>query len=215
MDYTKYIHQEGEDMDSCLMEAAPEMYLREKLLREGPDPDRVYTMEDIEALPEEIQAELNDGKIFYMQMPTASHQDVAGGMYLAVANYIRAKRGNCKVYIPPYGVYLNNDDKTFFVPDLTVICDRDKLDEKGCHGAPDWIVEVTSPSTKKRDYGLKLFRYRDAGVREYWIIDLQQRIVMVYVFDTEPEDAGIYSFEDEITPSLYPDLKIRIADMLG
>ena len=112
-------------------------------------------------------------------------------------------------------MYLNNDDKTFFVPDLTVICDRDKLDEKGCHGAPDWIVEVTSPSTKKRDYGLKLFRYRDAGVREYWIIDLQQRIVMVYVFDTEPEDAGIYSFEDEITPSLYPDLKIRIADMLG
>ena len=93
--------------------------------------------------------------------------------------------------------------------------DTDKLDEKGCHGAPDWIVEVTSPSTKKRDYGLKLFRYRDAGVREYWIIDLQQRIVMVYVFDTEPEDAGIYSFEDEITPSLYPDLKIRIADMLG
>lgn len=54
-----------------------------------------------------------------------------------------------------------------------------------------------------------------AGDREYWIIDLQQRIVMVYVFDTEPEDAGIYSFEDEITPSLYPDLKIRIADMQG
>ena len=213
MDYTKDIHYE-EDLQACAMEVAAEYILREKLLREGPDPDRVYTMADIEALPPGMRAELDDGKIFYMESPTATHQEIAGEMYLAVANHIRAKRGNCKVFIPPYGVYLNNDDKTFFEPDLTIICDRSKLDEKGCHGAPDWIVEVTSPSTKKRDYGMKLSRYRNAGVREYWIIDPQRRIVMTYVFDASPEEVGIHPFEDEISPLLYPDLKIRVADMV-
>ena len=214
MDYREFMNREEYDPQLMAMEAAQDLQLREKLLGEEPDPDRVYTVADIADLPEGLFAELDDGKVFYMDAPAATHQEIAVEMHLAVANHIKAKGGGCKVYIPPYGVYLKNDDKTYFLPDLTVICDHSKLDEKGCHGAPDWIVEVTSPSTKKRDYGMKLFRYRTAGVREYWIIDPQRRTVMVYVFDAKPEDASLYSFEDEISPSLYPDLKIRLADVV-
>ena len=102
---------------------------------------------------------------------------------------------------------------TFLLPDLTVIGDRDKLDEDGCHGAPDWVIEVISPSTSKRDYGKKLFLYRDAGVREYWVIDPARRIIMVYLFGQE-EEAAIWRFEDEVPCSIYPDLTIRLADFL-
>ena len=139
-----------------------------------------HTIADIEALPEDERAELIDGEIYYMATPTRTHQKLAGEMYFAVNSYIRSHGGECEVYIPPYAVFLNADDSIYVEPDLTVICDRSKSEERGCVGAPDWIVEVVSPSSKRMDYAVKLFKYRSAGVREYWIINSEKRKPSVF-----------------------------------
>ena len=173
-----------------------------------------YTIDDIRALPEGIRAELVDGKIYYMTCPTWTHQKIIGKMYQTVANYIDAKGGPCEVCLSPFAVYLNADDSIYLEPDLSVICDKNKLDDRGCHGAPDWIVEVVSPGSRKMDASIKLFKYRDAGVREYWMIYPERRLVMVHIFQKDSEDAALYSFEDKIPSFLYPDLKIRLADMV-
>ena len=75
------------------------------------------------------------------------------------------------VYPAPFAVFLNQDDKTYVEPDVTVVCDADRLDDKGCNGAPDWIVEIVSPGSYRMDYLIKLFKYRTAGVKEYWIVN--------------------------------------------
>ncbi len=197
----------GRAMDGCafrLREPAAEYKVEKK----------VYTIEDIYSLPDGVRAELIDGQLFYMASPTRTHQKIVGGMYLAVAGYIRSRGGRCEVYIPPYGVFLNGDDSTYVEPDLTVICDLDKSEEKGCIGAPDWIVEVVSPSSKRIDYSIKLFKYRTAGVREYWIINPEKRIILVYSWKDGQESVDMYSFEDKIDAGIYPDLQIRLADLL-
>ena len=173
-----------------------------------------YTIEDIYALPEGVRAELIDGEIYYMATLTRTHQKIVGEMYLAVAGFVRSHGGACEVYIPPYAVYLNADNSIYLEPDLTVICDPAKSEDKGCVGAPDWVVEVVSPSSKRMDYLLKLFKYRTAGVREYWIINPEKRIVSVYSWIEGHESADMYSFGDEIPSGIYPDLKIRLADVV-
>ena len=185
--------------------------LKEPAAVYGPE-KKIYTIEDIYALPAGVRAELIDGEIYYMASPTRTHQKIAGAMHLAVAGYIRSHGGECEVYIPPYGVYLNRDNSVYLEPDLTVICDPSKSEEKGCVGAPDWVVEVVSPSSKRMDYLIKLFKYRTAGVREYWIINPEKRIVQVYSWSDGHESAEMYSFEDEIPSGIYPDLRIRLAD---
>ena len=96
---------------------------------------------------------------------------------------------------------------------MSVVCDPNKVDDKGCHGAPDWIIEVVSPATQSRDYGIKLFKYRTAGVREYWIINPMKETVNVYDFETEKNTAQ-YSFDDEISVCIYPGFTIKILDFL-
>jgi Uma2 family endonuclease len=199
-------HLLSEEPDSALMiREAASAYKSEK---------RTYTIEDIYALPDGVRAELIDGEICYMATPTRTHQKLAGEMYFAVNSYIRSHGGECEVYIPPYAVFLNADDSIYVEPDLTVICDRSKSEERGCVGAPDWIIEVVSPSSKRMDYAVKLFKYRSAGVREYWIINSEKRIVMVYSWNHEHESVDMYSFEDEIPAGIFPDLRIRLADVV-
>ena len=176
--------------------------------------ERRYTIEDVYALPEGVRAELINGKLYYMATPTRTHQKLAGGMHLAVANYIRSKNGTCEVYIPPFAVFPFGDEETYLEPDLTVVCDLSKLDEEGCHGAPDWVVEVLSPGTGSKDMSIKLFKYKAAGVREYWILDPERKMVIVYNFEGREESAAIYSFENEISSVIYPELTIRPADFL-
>ena len=176
----------------------------------------VYTIQDIYDLPDGVRAELMDGNIYFMATPTRLHQKITGEMHLAVANYIRSRGGKCEVYIPPFSVFLFGDDSTYVEPDLSVICDPSKLDDRGCVGAPDWVVEVLSPSSTKMDCMKKLIKYRNAGVKEYWIIHPEKRIVTVYLFssDEKKEAVTIYSFEDKIPCSLFPDLLIRLADVV-
>ena len=168
------------------------------LLRESAPPysvEREFTIEDIYALPDGVRAELMNGKLYYMATPTRTHQKLTGGLFLTVANHIRSKNGSCEVYIPPFAVFPFNDEKTYLEPDLTVVCDLSKLDEKGCHGAPDWVIEVLSPGTRGKDMGIKLFKYRNAGVREYWILDPERKSVIVYNFEGPEELCSLYHFD--------------------
>lgn len=93
-------------------------------------------------------------------------------------------------------------------PDLSVICDLSKLDDGGCHGALDWIIEIVSPSSKSRDYMIKLFKYCTAGVREYWIVNPTKELITVYGFEMDTVEQ--YSFGEEIPVGIYDGFAIRV-----
>ena len=176
--------------------------------------ERNYTIKDIYALPEGQRAELIDGRMYMMAPPNTRHQQLVSEFTITIGSYIRSKGGNCKVFPAPFAVFLNEDDRNYVEPDISVVCDKNKLDEKGCNGAPDWIIEITSPSNPENDYNIKLFKYRTAGVREYWIVNPRTKTVTVYDFEKE-ERSNQYNFEDNISVCIYEDLCINIADLLS
>lgn len=175
--------------------------------------ERLYTVDDIYALPEGERAELVDGRIYYMASPTRNHQLIAVELITVINSYIKANGGSCEPYIAPFAVFLNKNKLNYFEPDISVICDKYKLTDKGCNGAPDWIIEIVSPSSIRMDYSVKLFKYRTAGVREYWIINPMKKVVQTYVFEGE-EDANMYFFGDEISVYIFDGLIIKISDLL-
>ena len=148
-----------------------------------------------------------------MAPPNRIHQKIVINFSAKIHDYIQNNHGSCEVYPTPFAVFLNADDKTYVEPDISVICDPSKLDDRGCNGAPDWIIEVASPGTKRIDYGIKLFKYRSAGVREYWIVNPMKQTIQTYFFG-DVEDSNQYSFDDEISVGIYDDLKICIVDLL-
>ncbi len=176
--------------------------------------ETTYTVEDIYNLPDGERAELIDGQIYYMApTPSRIHQDLAGKMYATILQYIKTNGGKCEPYIAPFAVFLNKDDLTYVEPDVSVICDPNKLNDKGCNGAPDWIIEIVSPSSKRMDYLTKLFKYRTAGVKEYWIVNPMQRQISTYFFG-EQENADQYSFDDDVLVGIYPGFTINIGELL-
>lgn len=172
-----------------------------------------YTIDDIYALPEGQRAELIDGQIYDMAPPSPMHQELVMELSATLRDYIKKNGGPCKVYPAPFAVFLNEDDRNYVEPDISVICDSSKVDNRGYQGAPDFIIEIVSPSSQRMDYLTKLFKYRTAGVREYWIVNPLQRTVQVYSFEGT-EDSIQYSFDDEITVTIYGDLKICVANLL-
>lgn len=175
--------------------------------------DKFCTVKDIYALPDGQRAELIEGQMYMMAPPTRIHQHLVMNISAMIHDYIKAKDGSCLVYPAPFAVFLNADDRNYVEPDISVVCDREKLNEKGCNGAPDWIIEIASPSTSRLDYGIKLFKYRTAGVREYWIVNPETRTVNVYDFEQE-KGTNQFSFDSTISVCIYEDLSIRIADLL-
>lgn len=171
--------------------------------------EEVYTIDDIYALPDGQRAELIDGKIYYMAPPSWKHQKISGYLYSEIYNYIKNNNGDCEALAAPFAVFLNEDDINYVEPDISVICDQSKLDDKGCHGAPDWIIEIVSPSSKPRDYLTKLFKYRTAGVREYWIVDPDKQMIMVYGFEKDTVEQ--YNFEEDIPVGIYEGFIITLA----
>lgn len=170
-----------------------------------------YTVEDIYALPDGERAELIDGQIYYMAPPSRTHQRLVHLFDREIGSYIKANKGKCEVYPAPFSVFLNEDDKNYVEPDISVICDPNKLNDKGCNGAPDWVIEIVSPSSKRMDYSTKLFKYRTAGVREYWIVDPARDRITVWNF--ENDDSEEYSFKDKVKAGIYPDLYIDFAEI--
>lgn len=170
--------------------------------------EQTYMVEDIYALPDGERAELMDGNIYYMDPPSRKHQDILFSLSRKIADYIDSKNGDCKIYLAPFAVFLNADDKTYVEPDISVICDSSKLNDKGCVGAPDWIIEIVSPSSRKMDCYKKLFKYHAAGVRNYWIVDPDKRIVTVY--DFEHDNMEEYSFGDDVPVGIYEGFFLNI-----
>ena len=170
-----------------------------------------YTVADIEALPEGERAELIDGELFMMASPTLTHQELLMRISSTIWNYISEHKGGCRVLPAPFAVYIKNDDRHFVEPDISVICDEKKLDEKGCHGAPDWVIEIVSPTSGQMDYVRKLALYQTAGVREYWIVDPQRETVTVYDLENGREP-GEYSFSEQIKAGIYEDLYLNLAE---
>ena len=167
---------------------------------------KTYTEEDYYNLPEDVRAELINGQFYDMSAPSTLHQKILSRLHAAIFNYISTKGGNCEVLPAPFAVRLLNDKKTIVEPDISVICDPDKLTDKGCNGAPDWIIEIVSPSNPSHDYITKLSLYQEAGVREYWIVDAQSKYIHVYNMETG--NLGVYSFNDTVKANIYDDLFI-------
>lgn len=167
-----------------------------------------YTVNDIYALPDGERAEIMDGTIYYMAPPGRFHQQISMFLTNKISRYIEEHQGGCEIYAAPFAVFLNKDDRNYLEPDISVICDTSKLDEKGCHGAPDWVIEIVSPGSRTRDYFKKLFKYASAGVREYWIVDPDRQRVTVYNFEAETTEE--YAFGEEVPSGIYEDFKVTL-----
>ena len=160
------------------------------------------TLDDYMALPEGTRIELIDGIFYDMAGPTFIHQRIGGMIFNTFENFIHENGGDCLPSIAPTDVRLDCDDKTMVQPDVLVVCDRSKVTRQRIEGAPDLIVEVLSTSHWYNDMILKMRKYRNAGVREYWIVVPEQQAILVYHFEKTPEVAQ-YSFEDQVPVGIW------------
>ena len=175
---------------------------------------KLYTEEDYYNLPENTRAELIEGNLVYNQTaPSRIHQSILGDLFTVIHNYLKEKNGTCRVYPAPFAVKLKKDRCTIVEPDISVICDRSKLTDRGCTGAPDWIIEIVSPGSSSHDYVLKLNLYADAGVRKYWIVDPGKKRIFVYHLEQEHFEVETYTFDDLVPSGIYPDLKIDFSNL--
>lgn len=173
-----------------------------------------YTIEDIYALPEGQRAELIDGQIYDIALPNMIHQRIVTRLSSIIDTHIRQKNDLCEVFVAPFAVFLNADNKNYVEPDISIICDKNKLDEYGCNGAPDWVIEIVSPSSRRMDYITKSALYSDAGVKEYWIVDPKKETTLVYHFE-EDVAPTMYPFNAPVPFGLFPDLTVTISKLLG
>ncbi len=175
---------------------------------------RIYTSKDYWNLPDGQRAELIDGTLYDMAPPNRIHQQLVYELGWQIGNHIKTHHGSCSVYPAPFAVDLSANDKTWVEPDISVICDPEKFTDRGCKGAPDWIIEIVSPDSVRTDYGIKLFKYRTAGVREYWIVNPMLKTVLTYSFEGQ-EDAGHFSFDDVICSKVLEPFQVRINDLFA
>jgi Uma2 family endonuclease len=168
--------------------------------------------------PEDERWELIDGVPFDMTpAPSPRHQEILGELHRQISNYLLDK--TCKVYVAPFDVRLpaaaqkEDDTDTVLQPDISVICDLDKVDDRGCLGSPDWVVEIVSPATAQRDMKEKFLAYERFGVKEYWIIHPMEQILMV--FKRQPGGRygrpDVYSPGDKVEPGVLPGFSIDLS----
>ena len=161
------------------------------------DRQGTYTIDDYYALPDEKRVELIDGVFYDMAAPTTIHQSIAGFLHKKFLDFVMANKGPCFPFISPVDVQLDCDDKTVVQPDVLVVCDRTKYKNGRVFGAPDLVIEVLSPSTRRKDMQLKMYKYAGAGVREYWMVDPEKKLIVQY----DLEHLGIpaiYNFQSVI-----------------
>ncbi len=181
--------------------------------------DKKYTYGDYRRWPDDERWELIDGVAWNMSpAPYRRHQEISGRLFYAVYGFLGNK--DCKVYTAPFDVLLpgvneqDEDDVTTVVqPDILVICDKNKLTEKGCTGAPDWIVEIITPNTAKKDIDIKFHLYERHGVLEYWVVDPGNKYIQVYLLDEKgkyPEEPQVSVSGDSISCSVLAGLVIQL-----
>lgn len=172
----------------------------------------IATLEEYEAVSEDIRAEVFDGQIYYMASPSQEHQTILTELLVSLRNYLRTKGGGCQVFPAPFDVKLSTKPLTIVQPDILIVCDKDKLDGKRCNGAPDFIIEIVSPGNPADDYIRKLYYYKNAGVREYWIVDPRRKTVTVNYFEGNMLNIQ-YSFDSIIKVNIYNDLLLNFSDV--
>ena len=173
-----------------------------------------FTVDDYRSLPDGPRYELIDGVLYQLNAPTTEHQAVLFDLAMAFGSYIKSQNGECRPFFAPLDVQLDCDEYTMLQPDFLVVCDPDKIKDWGIWGAPDLTLEVLSSSTRNKDIVQKLRKYKQAGVREYWIVDLEEHIVITYLFG-EKTYTGIYGFESRIPVGIYGgDLEIDFNEII-
>ncbi|MBR1700681.1 MAG: Uma2 family endonuclease [Lachnospiraceae bacterium] len=189
-------------------EGAP-AYQAERFLQLVPEPEKM-TLEDYLALPDDRRVEMIDGVFYDMAAPTLVHQLISMEIWKSMKEYVEKNGGDCVPFAAPVDVQLFHDDKTIVQPDVFVVCDRDKLIKQRVLDVPDLIVEVVSPGSLKMDTRLKLEKYKQAGVREYWIVFPEEKKVLVYLFEKAKEAADIvpkeYTFANRVPVGIWDDI---------
>ena len=181
-----------------------------------PQEGKKYSYADYLTWPEDERWEIIDGTPYMQAAPTPVHQEIQMELSRQIANYLRDK--SCKIYPAPFCVRLPHDEKNenevnnIVEPDISIVCDKSKIDSKGCNGAPDLVIEIISPSSTKTDKIIKFNKYEKAGVIEYWIVEPEPKIVSVFILQnnqrySRPE---LYTEEEKVTVSLFPDLIIDL-----
>lgn len=161
-----------------------------------------YTLKDYLELPDDQRVEMIDGTFYDMSAPSTIHQTICLQLGLAFSRFISEQNGSCEVFLSPIDVQLDRDDRTIVEPDICIVCDSDKIHRERIFGAPDLIVEILSPSTRRKDMTLKMWKYSRAGVREYWMVDPDALRVVVYDFEQDVK-MSVYSFHDKVPVSIY------------
>ncbi len=179
-----------------------------------------FTYEDLCSWPDDERWELIDGVAYDMSpAPLRVHADISKALLVAFELYLRGKP--CKVYHAPFDVRLplgeesDNQIKNVVQPDILVICDEKKLDDKGCRGAPDLVIEILSPTTASRDCIKKRALYERHGVKEFWTIDPTNRLVHVYLLDSDGRYSRftVYGDSDVVNVSIFDDLQIDLKEI--
>ena len=170
----------------------------------------VKSIDDFDEMPIYPRVELIGGEVFTMEAPSVTHQMVVTKLLLLTATYIKKNKGHCTALVSPIAVQpIENDKETVVQPDFLVVCDKKKLEyEKHIIGAPDWVVEVLSPSTRSKDMTAKRDIYKKAGVREYWMVDLEGEYVILYEY-AKTDIPSIKLMKDPIPVGIY-DGKLEI-----
>lgn len=178
--------------------------------------EQCYTFADLLSWDDSTRYELYDGVPVALASPSNVHQLISGELFRQLANYLVGKC--CKVYSAPFDIRLfeEKDDSPEDVsvvvqPDISVVCDSNKTDGHGCKGAPDMVIEVTSPSTARYDKLLKFNLYQRAGVREYWIVDPAARVVSVYTLENGKYQAAAYGADSSVRVGALDDCTIDLS----
>ncbi len=184
------------------------------------DFSKQYTYADYLKWQFDERIELLKGYLFPMAAPNRYHQQISGEFFRNIINHLH--KTHCSVYAAPFDVRLTRKNKitnkeitTVVQPDLCVICDKEKLDKRGCIGAPDWIIEILSPGNSKKEMKEKFEIYQESGVREYWLVQPEDKAVFVYILNEAGKYIGLQPFtEDDVAPSfVFPDLQINLKDV--
>jgi Uma2 family endonuclease len=187
-----------------------------------PEEEQKYTYADYLTWPEEERWEIIDGVSYLQAAPSPIHQEVFTELVKQFAVYLTGKP--CRVYPAPFCVRLpqggekgEKEVKNVVEPDISIVCDKSKIDDQGCNGAPDIIIEIISPSSGKKDRVVKFNKYEKAGVQEYWVVEPEQKLVSVFLLQdnrrfSRPE---MYTDEDKVKVSLFPDLEIDLSPVFA
>jgi Uma2 family endonuclease len=174
--------------------------------------EKHYTYRDYLDTGEDYRAEIIDGALYAMSPPSRYHQGILGNLFVKIALFLEGKP--CRVYPAPFGVRLfpksDLSDDTYFEPDITVVCDPAKLDDRGCNGAPDMIIEIMSPSNRQNDMLVKFRKYLQAGVREYWIVDAEEKTVHACVLDSNQYRVSVYDETQTVPVTVLPGCAIGL-----